>query len=79
MRLDQMYKNVLSVSLEDLISMVEEASAIRHTLLLQSTSKIDKTPKERDTPKLSDSEKAILKALGLKPKDIKALKESMNE
>lgn len=79
MRLDQMYKNVLSIPLEDLILMVEEASAIRHTLLLQSTSKIDKTPKERDTPKLSDSEKAILKALGLKPKDIKALKESMNE
>ena len=79
MRLDQMYKNVLSIPLEDLTSMVEEASAIRHTLLLQSTSKIDKTPKERDTTKLSDSEKAILKALGLKPKDIKALKESMNE
>lgn len=79
MRLDQMYKNVLNIPLEDLIAIVEEASAIRHTLLLQSTSKIDKTPKERDTTKLSDSEKAILKALGLKPKDIKALKESMNE
>lgn len=79
MRLDQMYKNVLNIPLEDLTAIVEEMSAIRHTLLLQSTSKIDKTPKERDTPKLSDSEKAILKALGLKPKDIKALKESMNE
>lgn len=79
MRLDQMYKNVLSIPLEDLTAIVEEMSAIRHTLLLQSTSKIDKTPKERDTTKLSDSEKAILKALGLKPKDIKALKESMNE
>lgn len=79
MRLDQMYVNVLSIPLEDLTAIVEEASAIRHTLLLQSTSKIDKTPKERDTTKLSDSEKAILKALGLKPKDIKALKESMNE
>lgn len=79
MRLDQMYVNVLSIPLEDLTAIVEEASAIRHTLLLQSMSKIDKTPKERDTTKLSDSEKAILKALGLKPKDIKALKESMNE
>ena len=79
MRLDQMYVNVLSIPLEDLTAIVEEMSAIRHTLLLQSTSKIDKTPKERDTTKLSDSEKAILKALGLKPKDIKALKESMNE
>jgi hypothetical protein len=79
MRLNQMYRNVLSIPLEELTIIVEEMSAIRHTLLLQSTSKIDKTPKERDTPKLSDSEKAILKALGLKPKDIKALKESMNE
>jgi hypothetical protein len=79
MRLNQMYRNVLSIPLEELTIIVEEMSAIRHTLLLQSMSKIDKTPKERDTPKLSDSEKAILKALGLKPKDIKALKESMNE
>lgn len=79
MRLDKMYRNVLSIPLEELTTIVEEMSAIRHTLLVQSTSKIDKTPKERDTPKLSDSEKAILKALGLKPKDIKALKELSNE
>jgi hypothetical protein len=71
-----MYHNVLNYSLEALTAKVEEDSVVRRAALDRVTSKNNTTPKARaasSTSKLSDQEKAILKALGLSLKDVKAL------
>ena len=76
MRLGQMYHNVLNYSLEALTAKVEEESVVRRAALDRVTSKNDTTPKSRaasSVNKLSDQEKAILKALGLSMRDVKAL------
>lgn len=74
MRLNQMYRNVLGLSLEELIVKVEEDSVKRAAFLAEVVSKIDmpRTTKSSST-KLSEQEKAILKALGLSMKDVKNL------
>lgn len=74
MKLHQMYHNVLNYSLEALIAKVEEDSVKRATLLAQSMQNNYISPKQ--SSRLSDQEKAILKALGLSMKDVKALKEA---
>jgi hypothetical protein len=71
-----MYHNVLNYSLEALTAKVDEDSERRRAALAEATSKNDVTPKTRagsSAQKLSDQEKAILKALGLSMKDVKAL------
>jgi hypothetical protein len=73
MRLEQMRRNVLMLSLEEATAVVESISKQRAQRLQEYTS-----AKERESPirtTLSPEEKAILKALGLTMKDVKALKE----
>jgi crotonobetainyl-CoA:carnitine CoA-transferase CaiB-like acyl-CoA transferase len=71
-----MYTNILDLSFEALVHKVEQESERRKNFILQSMTKIDGADKKAST-KLNESEKAILKALGLSIKDIKALKEQL--
>ncbi len=75
MRLENMYTNVLSLSLEALTLKVEIDSERRSAMIAESMQKIDIGDK-KSVARLTDSEKAILKALGLSAKDIKALREA---
>lgn len=79
MRLEQMYPNVLTFSFEELVLKVEQDSAIRADALAQSVGKNNIDEAKVSSEKLSESDKAILKALGLKVKDLKTLKEFANE
>lgn len=79
MRLEQMYPNVLTFSFEELVLKVEQDSAIRADALAQSVGKNHIDEAKVSSEKLSESDKAILKALGLKVKDLKTLKEFANE
>lgn len=74
MKLNQMYTNILDISFEALVHKVEQESEQRKNFILQSMTKIDGADKKVST-KLNESEKAILKALGLSMKDIKMLRE----
>ena len=76
MKLNQMYQNVLSFSLENLITKVEKDSLIRDAALKEAMTKIAVAPIKSGsiTSSLNEAEKAILKALGLTPKAIKQLK-----
>lgn len=75
MKLESMRRNVLTYTLADLIVKVEEDS-IKRTSSIESMSYIDNAKKSKAsrTEALTESEKMILKALGLTPKSIKALK-----
>ena len=74
MKLNQMYKNVLSYVLTELITKIEEDSLKREAMLNEATAKnvIAARPKSVIST-LSDQEKAILKALGLTAKSLKTL------
>lgn len=76
MKLNQMYTNVLDLNFAELELKVMADSEIRNRLIqsYQSMSKNDVAVK---TTRLDDSEKAILKALGLSLRDIKILKEQI--
>ena len=76
MKLNQMYTNVLDLSFEALVYKVEQETEQRKNFILQSMTKNDVDGKKL-SEKLSDAEKAILKALGLNSKTIKALKEAL--
>lgn len=72
MRLEKMFKNVLSYSYDELLEHIEKVNRVRSERL-QAMSKIDVPEKKISSNKLSDSDKAILKALGLSMKDLKGL------
>ena len=73
MRLEQMYLNILDIDIEDLVAKVEQDSLVRASTLEQCQ-KLTMLPKGKsNTVRLSDEEKAVLKALGLTQKDLKAL------
>jgi hypothetical protein len=74
MRLEQLYTNVLDISSDELLILVEQ-NALRRASILSEKSKID-TTSSRVSISLSPQEKSILKALGLSLKDIKTLKEA---
>lgn len=71
MKLEQMYTNVLSLTLEELTVKVSRDSLVR-TERLQAMSKND-TPAKKTDLGLTDAEKAMIKSLGLSMKDIKIL------
>jgi hypothetical protein len=79
MKLEQLRVNVLSLTMSELITKVMNDSSIRDARLIQSMSKIDTAESKVRTERLSSEEKAILKALGLTAKDIKALKGAQDE
>jgi hypothetical protein len=72
MKIEQMYKNVLSMTLEELTVKVSADSIIR-SARLQEMSKNDIPAKKTSDLGLSDAEKAMIKMLGLSMKDIKIL------
>jgi hypothetical protein len=71
MKLNQMFTNVLNLTFDDLVIKVEQDSERRTISITSAMSKIDVAPTTK--ARLSDQEKAILKALGLSMKDVKAL------
>lgn len=79
MKLEQLRVNVLSLTMSELITKVMNDSSIRDARLIQSMSKIDTAESKVRTERLSSEEKAILKALGLTAKAIKALKGAQDE
>ena len=70
MKLNQLYRNVLSMTFDELELKVMADSEVR-TQMIEATTKI--VPAGTAKARLNDSEKAILKALGLSMKDVKAL------
>ena len=74
MKLNQMYRNVLTYTMEELVAKIEEDSIVRAERI-QSMSKIDASGAKK--ARLDDAEKAILKSLGLSMKDIKSLQGSL--
>ena len=74
MRLQDMYPNVLTYTLEELIEKVERDNLKRAARLEEMTNiAVSERKRAPSSSTLTPQEKAILKALGLTMKDVKAL------
>lgn len=76
MRLENLYPNFGRSSPEDQLRMIAEYR-LRRAKDLETIPSTKKTPIEKQRVTLSEDEKAIMKSLGLKQKDILALRNSI--